>query len=681
MEALFNNALEWITLHPHLTGLVIFVIALLESLIVIGLLIPGAVVLFGIGAILATVGLPVLPILVWCAAGAIAGDLISFLIGRHYHQRLRVMWPLKRYPKLVNRGVDFFFRHGGKSIFMGRFIGPIRPILPAVAGMMDMTLARFLFVDIFAAILWAPAYIFPGMVFGASLELAAEVAGRLVVLILGVLVAAWLIVFITHNVYRLLQPLISRWLDRVLDWSRSHPHVKPLAGSLLDPGHPEARGLAILSMIFFVTGWLLVLISQQVIGGSLFQNIDQQLLVFLQHLRTPFGDQLMVFFTQLGDKIFLTTVVVTGSAWLLIKGNSKAAIHWLAVLACAAIMTWIFKVTAQIARPADYYDGYAFPSAHTGLSVVAYGFLALVIARELTYKHRWIPYSIAGVLVMTIGLSRLYLGAHWFSDVLGGLSLGLFWLALIGIAYDHHPAPAVKIRSFAIVCTTIFIVALGMQHQLLFKTRLAYYAPRHLASEMADSTWFETGWQQLPAYRADLEGNHKHPLNIQWAGSLIELEAQLATSGWTTPASSKDSHALNWLSPAPDINKLPLLPQVHKGHNQSLLMIKAIDENRLIAIRLWSSSTTIYPSEQMLWIGNTSFLTINQTLPLISYLQTEMDFNTPLKILLDDLPEQLTRKVVMRQPSANKTPMTWHGEVLLARHTSKASPVDSVTPD
>ena len=56
MEALFNNALEWIALHPHLTGLTIFVIALLESFIVIGLLIPGAFILFGIGAIIATTG-------------------------------------------------------------------------------------------------------------------------------------------------------------------------------------------------------------------------------------------------------------------------------------------------------------------------------------------------------------------------------------------------------------------------------------------------------------------------------------------------------------------------------------------------------------------------------------------------------------------------------------------------
>lgn len=667
MEAFFDNTLEWIALHPHLTGLVIFLISLLESFIVIGLLIPGAFILFGIGAIIATIGLPVLPILAWCAAGAIAGDLISFLIGRHYHQQLRVMWPLKRYPRLVNRGIDFFFRHGGKSIFMARFIGPVRPIIPAVAGMMNMPISRFLIVDIFAAILWAPAYIFPGMVFGASLELAAEVAGRLVVFILVILIAAWLIVFIIHNLYRLLQPRTAQLLENILTWSRDHPRIKPLAGSLLDPEHPESRGLAILAGLFFITAWLFLLISQQVMGGKFFQNMDQQLLTFLQNLRTPFGDQLMVFITLFGEWAFLATLLITGSIWLLLKGNSKAAFHWLAVYACAGAMTYLFKITAQIERPVDFYAGFSFPSAHTGMSVVVYGFMALMIARELVYKHRWIPYSIAGVLVMTIGLSRLYLGAHWFSDVLGGLSLGLFWLTLIGIAYDRHPAPVIKIRQFATFCVIIFIIALNVQHQLNFSSKLAYYAPRHPSVELASSDWLASDWQQYPVYRADLEGNNKHPLNFQWAGSIELLETRLATAGWLSATNNTDTHVLNWLSPSPDINKLPILPQFHKGRNQSLLLVKEFNENRLIVLRLWPSGTTIHPAEQALWVGKVSFLKINQSLPLISYLQTETDFTTPLNMLWHDLPAEITKRMMVRQQQpVNGTPMTWHGEVLLA---------------
>jgi undecaprenyl-diphosphatase len=156
MEYLLQDLTDWIAMHPHAFSVAVFFIAMMESLVVLGLLIPGAALLFGAGALMATGTLPIAPIMLSTIAGAIVGDLISFLLGHHYHQRLRVIWPFRRYPALVNRGVDFFVRHGGKSVFMARFIGPLRPIVPAIAGMMNMTTARFLLVDVIASILWAP---------------------------------------------------------------------------------------------------------------------------------------------------------------------------------------------------------------------------------------------------------------------------------------------------------------------------------------------------------------------------------------------------------------------------------------------------------------------------------------------------------------------------------------------
>ncbi|MGB5472508.1 MAG: DedA family protein, partial [Gammaproteobacteria bacterium] len=206
MDALLQTVLDWIALHPHAFNAVVFTVALMESLVVLGLLIPGAALLFGAGALVATGALPLYPILLWTTLGAALGDIISFLLGRHYHQRLRVVWPFRRYPVLVNRGVDFFVGHGGKGIFMARFIGPLRPIVPAIAGMMSMSTARFLAIDSLACVLWAPVYILPGIVFGASLGLAAEVAGRLVVLLVVIAGLAWGGVWLIGSLIRLLQP-------------------------------------------------------------------------------------------------------------------------------------------------------------------------------------------------------------------------------------------------------------------------------------------------------------------------------------------------------------------------------------------------------------------------------------------------------------------------------------------
>jgi undecaprenyl-diphosphatase len=569
VENLLQPVLDWIALHPHASGIVVFLIALMESLIVLGLLIPGAILLFGAGALMATGTLPIAPIMLWTIAGAICGDLISFMLGHYYHQQLRVIWPFRRYPLLVNRGVDFFCKHGGKSVFMARFIGPLRPIVPAIAGMMNMTLPRFLAVDIIASILWAPAYILPGMVFGASLGLAAEVAGRLVVLLVSLVGLSLLSVWLIHSLIRMLHPHASTLVDRILNWSRHHPRIRPLAGSLLDPDHPEARGLAILSVLFFITLWLLLLIVSQVHSGHFLHGIDHYVFHAMGNLRTPWADKFMVFVTQLGSTAFLATVLAGSCAWLFLKGYPKAAWHWLGVYTCAGLLTWTLKVTAQLERPVSFHEGYSFPSAHTSMSFVVYGFLALMVARELHYRHRWLPYSIVALVAGTIALSRLYLGVHWFSDVLAGASLGILWVALIGIAYDRHPAPVLPVKRLLAVVLVIMGLTGFWQLGQRFTAELAHYAPRIQIQKVSQESWQNSDWETLPTLRVDLEGSNEQPMNFQWAGSLETLQTVLQDKGWHAATAIGPSSAMNWLAPEPDINALPILPQVNDGQQRT----------------------------------------------------------------------------------------------------------------
>ena len=639
MEELLHNLLDWITLHPVAFIVAVFFVALMESLVVLGLLIPGAALLFGAGALMATGALPIVPIMLSTIAGAIVGDFISFLLGQHYHQRLRVIWPFRRYPVLVNRGVDFFVRNGGKSVFMARFIGPLRPIVPAIAGMMNMSTARFLTIDVIASVLWAPVYILPGMVFGASLGLAAEVAGRLVVLLVVIASIAWLGVWITGTLIRLLQPPITSALEKLLEYSRNHPRVKPLAGSLLDPDHPEARGLAILSVLFFITLWLLLLTSRQVLHGHWLDGIDAYIFYSLENLRTPWADQVMVFITQFGNQALLAIVLAGSCAWLFWKRYTKAAWHWLAVYVTAGLLTWVLKNTAQVPRPLTAYDGYSFPSAHTSMSLAVYGFLALIIARELNITRRWLPYSGAGVIIVSIALSRLYLGAHWFSDVLVGLLLGLVWVALIGIAYDRHPAPRLPVKRLLGITALLVIITGTWQTQHEFKQELAHYTPHAPIHRITLSTWKAGGWTQLPAYRLDLEGQDEQPMNFQWAGTLEALKTTLQKQGWKSPASLSPMNAISWLAPEPDITALPILPQVNDGQHQSLLLAgpQLANKNRLIILRLWPSELELLPGNTPVWTGNAAYLRLEKDLPLITYLRTGADFKTPLQYLMKTL--------------------------------------------
>jgi len=668
MSELLQTLLDWIALHPYAFSAGVFCISLMESLVVLGLLVPGAALLFGAGALIATGALPLYPILFWTIAGAITGDFLSFFLGHHYHQRLRVMWPFRRYPELVNNGVDYFVSHGGKSIFMARFIGPLRPIVPAIAGMMNMSTARFLLIDVLACILWAPVYILPGVVFGASLGLAAEVAGRLVVLLVALIGFTWLGLWLIGSLIRLLRPHASSLLDRVLNWSRNHPHIQPLAGSLLDPDHPEARGLAALSALLFVMLWALPVISTQVLNGQLLGGLDTYLFQTLQQLRTPWADSAMVFISGLGAQRVLLPLLAGSVAWLLWRHRTKAALHWLAAYLCAGLLTWILKVTTRIERPIASLDGYAFPSAHTGMSVVTYGFLALLIARELPLSRRWLPYLSAGLLITPIALSRLYLGAHWLSDVLAGLSLGIFWVALIGIAYDRHPALRMPVIRLLLVAGTLLLLAGSWNARLHHTQDLALYASRVQTSPITRADWLEGGWESLPAYRNDLEGRQHQPMNFQWGGSLDTLRAVLAKRGWRRAAAIDPISAMNWLAPEPVIDDTPVLPEVHDGRHQALLMIapRAVGDELLTVVRLWPSRRQLADSDEPVWLGKAALLYVEDGFPLLKYLRSAQDHTAPLKTLTSVLQQAVGIEIRPVTRAGVARDSGWQGQVLLA---------------
>lgn len=201
MMGYLTGLLDWVAAHAVWAGPIVFLVAALESLALVGLVVPGAVLMFGFGALIGSGRLEFWPITLWAIAGAIVGDGLSYLLGRLLKDRLGQVPPFRQRPQLLAAGVGFFQRHGTKSIVLGRFVGPLRPVIPAVAGMLQMPAAHFLFTNVLSAIFWAPAYLLPGMVLVASLSLAAAVAGRLALIILILLLLGWAVFAIGRSIY------------------------------------------------------------------------------------------------------------------------------------------------------------------------------------------------------------------------------------------------------------------------------------------------------------------------------------------------------------------------------------------------------------------------------------------------------------------------------------------------
>ena len=670
MEALLADLLQWVETHPNWAGLVVLLVSALESFLVVGLFVPGTVVMFGIGAMIAAGSMELLPTLVLAAIGAVIGDGTSYFIGRFYHQRLRVMWPFRNYPEMIGRGVDFFHKHGGKSVVLARFVGPVRPLVPAVAGMLDMPVQRFFLVNILSAILWAPAYILPGVLFGASLGIAAEIAGRLAVLLIILVALLWFSWWLMRRLSRTLQPHAQAIQQSILDWSRRHRHIKPLAAALLDPSHPEARGMTVLTGLLVLASWAVLTIPSHLTTDTLLGNLDLYLYHWLQSLRSPLGDHLMIITTEIGDSRVLYSFTLLLSLVLLARRRWRAAVHWLLTVVIVGLLTEALKHYTAVARPPlldNSLMNFAFPSGHASLSVAVFGFLAVLLARELRSNWHWIPYSTAVFLVVAISFSRLYLGVHWLSDILAGWSLGLVWVALMGIAYRRHPGPAVSTRILAPVALATLVAITTVHSSQKLDKDLALYRPVAAAPvSLKKSDWLNGDWKLLPAYRDDLKGRRIQPLDIQWSGEQQAIASRLLASGWRAPQSPDLRSLLELFIGDATVQDLPVLPQVHRGESQQLLLVRDTgDESGLLALRLWETEFRLSDGQAPLWVGDVTWLTIESGYKLFRFLRTDSDFSAALDLFLEHVDTAGIRQVQRTVPLPGTSGVTWDGRLLL----------------
>jgi membrane protein DedA with SNARE-associated domain len=184
MDDLAQPLLDAIQAHSDWAGVVMFVTAFGESFAFVSLAFPGTTVLIAAGTLMAAGTLPYGTVLAGAVLGAVLGDSVSYWIGRRFGDGIARVWPFSRNPDLLPRGVGFFERHGGKSVFIGRFFGPIRAVIPLAAGIMKMPRGRFWFANLTSALVWAPMLLFVGDAVGEAGERAIG-SGNTVLLVFG----------------------------------------------------------------------------------------------------------------------------------------------------------------------------------------------------------------------------------------------------------------------------------------------------------------------------------------------------------------------------------------------------------------------------------------------------------------------------------------------------------------
>jgi membrane protein DedA with SNARE-associated domain len=162
METIVQPTLDFISANSGWAFPVMFITSFGESFAFVSLLFPGTSILIVAGTLMSAGSLPYWPVVAGAIIGAVLGDSVSFWLGHRYGGGIGRIWPFTRNPDLLPGGIRFFGKHGGKSVFIGRFFGPIRAVIPLAAGIMRMPRGRFWFANITSALVWAPMLLLVG---------------------------------------------------------------------------------------------------------------------------------------------------------------------------------------------------------------------------------------------------------------------------------------------------------------------------------------------------------------------------------------------------------------------------------------------------------------------------------------------------------------------------------------
>ena len=583
--------------HPQAALLVIALVAFGESLAIVGTFVPAAIVMFGAGALIGSGALDVWEALGTAILGAVMGDGVSYEVGRRYEMRIRA-WPIfERHHDAVARGEAFIQKHGGKSVVFARFAGAVRAFVPLLAGFGHMPRARFYAINVGSAILWAPAHILPGVLFGTSLALAEAVSGRLAVMLLLLVSVIWATSWLTSAAVRSGLPAIRRVRDAAVKHARERPSIGARATlAFLDPTRPGSTGLLFGTMVVVGAGWLFLSVLADVVSRDSLVQADMSAYQFLQDIRTEPMDWLMVMVTEMGSVGVMLPLVVVMLAWFAWRRAWTTAAYWIAAASFGELLVLILKYTLGRHRPVDgMYAGleeFSFPSGHVTVTTVLLAFLAFLLSRGQTPPKRTAIALGSGAYIALVAFSRIYLGAHWLSDVLGGMSLGLVWVGLVAMSYSQHATHDDYAPRPIMLVVFITLAAFGglWIHVRAPKDLARYAVPSHIRLT-SDDDWIKAVWQQVPARRLEFAGEAEEPFQLQWACSESAVANDLKAAGWQDPPAWTLKSALGSLAPHAKIQELPVLPRFNQGDRAALVFVRgsAQEPEERKVLRLWRS--------------------------------------------------------------------------------------------
>jgi undecaprenyl-diphosphatase len=420
------------------TYLLVGVFAFAETGAFVGLVVPGETVMLLGGAVAGqgAIDIYLLIAIAWFAAWA--GDTTSFFIGR----RLGREFVIKHGPRVgigherFEKVEDYFSRHGGKTIFVGRFISLVRAFAPFIAGSSGMRYRAFVPYSVLGTGLWASAHILVGYFFSRSIESAAEYAGR------GAFVLATTIVFVVIVVSLVRHFRVEENRRRAVTWMEGRPATRWLVvltrrfrpqlqflWGRVTPGGTFGLEFTSLMATFAVASFVLVAYTVIVNGDPGPTPGDTTAIEIAEKLQAGWLTDLAKVVTQLGSSA-LTGLLAFAAAALLIARRRWAEFGVL-LSGVVLIFVGVHELKDAVDRPRPGgglidVSGSSFPSAHAAYSTFYVWLAVTIVMRLRPGMARGAAVVVTGIaLTALVGLSRVYLNVHYLSDVSAGWALGV----------------------------------------------------------------------------------------------------------------------------------------------------------------------------------------------------------------------------------------------------------------
>ncbi len=420
---------------------VVALLAGLEAAAFVGLVIPGETAML-LGGVLTFTGRASLPVMMGCAAlGAVVGDSAGYELGRRFGEPLRRNRLGQRIgPERWEQAERYVRGRGGRAVFLGRFVGVLRALVPFVAGASRMPYRSFLPYNALGAVIWAPGFVYLGFLAGHSYRRVERLAGRAgLLLAVGVVLLAVLALaarWVARHPDRAVAPLRCLAARPVVARLRSR-YARQL-GFLAARFNPTtALGLALTAqlVVLVLLGAAFAGVTEDVVAGEEIVRVDDPVTRLLVEHREAWLTTVMRVITDLGA-VFVVVPLLLATGLLAHRAcRSWRPLGLLAVTLAGAVATSTI-IKLLVARPRPDAGalvralGYGFPSGHSTAAAAAWLSAAVVLA-SLTRRAalRAALGAVALVVVVLVGISRVYLGVRQPTDVLGGWALGALWLA------------------------------------------------------------------------------------------------------------------------------------------------------------------------------------------------------------------------------------------------------------